>query len=301
MSQSEKSVTAAEARPTETWVAWMPWTFVFLWSTGFIGAKLGLPYAPPVTFLLLRFAFVLALMLPIALLARARWPGTPSEVAHIGVAGVLLHGGYLGGVFTAIHSGMSAGLAALIVGLQPVLTAVAVAPILRERVSARQWLGLVLGFGGVALVVAQRATLAGLTPFGGAMILLALASITAGTVYQKRFCGAFDLRAGSVIQFVAAGAVLAPFAAAFERAPVRWTGEFIFALAWLVLVLSIGAISLLTLLIRRGAATKVASLFYLVPPFTAVIAFLLFDERLGALGIAGFALAVIGVALVVRS
>jgi drug/metabolite transporter (DMT)-like permease len=291
----------AHARGTESWVAWMPWTFVFLWSTGFIGAKLGLPYAPPVTVLLLRFAFVLALMLPIALLARARWPGSPSEVAHIAVAGVLLHGGYLGGVFTAIHSGMAAGLAALVVGLQPVLTAIAVAPILRERVTARQWLGLALGFGGVALVVAQRATLAGLTPFGGAMIVLALASITAGTVYQKRFCSAFDLRAGSVIQFVAAGAVLAPFALAFEGEPVHWTGELVFAMAWLVLVLSIGAISLLTLLIRRGAATKVASLFYLVPPFTAVIAFLLFDERLGALGIAGFALAVIGVALVVRS
>jgi drug/metabolite transporter (DMT)-like permease len=279
----------------------MPWTFVFLWSTGFIGAKLGLPYAPPVTFLLLRFAFVLALMLPIALFARARWPGSPSEMAHIAAAGVLLHGGYLGGVFSAIHSGMSAGLAALIVGLQPVLTAVAVAPNLHERDSARQWLGLALGFGGVALVVAQRTTLAGLTPFGGAMILVALVSITAGTVYQKRFCGAFDLRAGSVIQFVAAGAVLAPFALAFEREPVQWTGEFIFATAWLVLVLSIGAISLLTLLIRRGAATRVASLFYLVPPFTAVIAFLLFDERMSALGVAGFALAVIGVALVVRS
>jgi drug/metabolite transporter (DMT)-like permease len=291
----------AETRPTENWVAWMPGTFVFLWSTGFIGAKLGLPYAQPVTFLLLRFAFVLALMFPIALALRARWPASPAQVAHIGVAGVLLHGGYLGGVFTAIHSGMSAGLAALIVGLQPVLTAIAVAPILRERVSARQWLGLALGFGGVALVVAQRATLAGLTPFGGAMIALALASITAGTVYQKRFCGAFDLRTGSVIQFVAAGAVLAPFAFAFEHEPVRWTGELVFAMAWLVLVLSIGAISLLTLLIRRGATTKVASLFYLVPPFTAVIAFLIFDERLGALGIAGFALAVIGVALVVRS
>jgi drug/metabolite transporter (DMT)-like permease len=291
----------AETRPTENWVAWMPGTFVFLWSTGFIGAKLGLPYAQPVTFLLLRFAFVLALMFPIALALRARWPASPAQVAHIGVAGVLLHGGYLGGVFTAIHSGMSAGLAALIVGLQPVLTAIAVAPILRERVSARQWLGLALGFGGVALVVAQRATLAGLTPFGGAMIALALVSITAGTVYQKRFCGAFDLRTGSVIQFVAAGAVLAPFAFAFEHEPVRWTGELVFAMAWLVLVLSIGAISLLTLLIRRGATTKVASLFYLVPPFTAVIAFLIFDERLGALGIAGFALAVIGVALVVRS
>jgi drug/metabolite transporter (DMT)-like permease len=279
----------------------MPWTFVFLWSTGFIGAKLGLPYAQPITFLLLRFGFVLALMLPLALALRAPWPATPAQAAHIAVAGVLLHGGYLGGVFTAIYAGLSAGLAALIVGLQPVLTAIVAAPLLRERVSARQWCGLALGFGGVALVAAERTTLAGLGPLSGAMILVALVSITAGTVYQKRYCGAFDLRAGSVIQFVAAGLALAPFAAAFEHEPVRWTGEFVFALAWLVLVLSIGAISLLALLIRRGAATKVASLFYLVPPFTAVIAFLLFDERLGALGVAGFALAVIGVAVVVRA
>lgn len=285
----------------EGWVRWMPWTFVFLWSTGFIGAKFGLPYAPPATFLILRFAFVIALMLPIALALRAPWPATPAQVAHIAVTGVLLHGGYLGGVFSAIHGGMSAGLAALVVGLQPVLTAVAAAAALRERVTARQWLGLALGLVGVALVVAHRTAFAGLTPFTSAMIGIALVSITLGTVYQKRFCTAFDLRAGSVIQFVAAGVALAPFAFAFEREPVRWTGEFVFALAWLVLVLSIGAISLLTLLIRRGAATKVASLFYLVPPFTAVIAFLMFDERLGTLGIAGFALAVIGVALVVRS
>jgi len=283
------------------WVHWMPWTFVFLWSTGFIGAKFGLPYAQPVTFLLLRFGFVLALMLPIALALRARWPATPAQVAHLSVAGVLLHGGYLAGVFTAIHAGMSAGLAALIVGLQPVLTAVVAAPLLRERVTRRQWLGLALGFGGVAMVVAQRATFAGLTAFSATMILIALLSITAGTVYQKRFCGAFDLRTGSVIQFVAAGLALAPFALLFEHEPVRWTGELVFAMAWLVLVLSIGAISLLTLLIRRGAATKVASLFYLVPPFTAVIAYLMFDERLGPLGIAGFALAVLGVALVVRA
>ena len=285
----------------EVWVHWMPWTFVFLWSTGFIGAKFGLPYAQPVTFLLLRFGFVLALMLPIALALRARWPATPAQVAHLSVAGVLLHGGYLAGVFTAIHAGMSAGLAALIVGLQPVLTAVVAAPLLRERVTRRQWLGLALGFGGVAMVVAQRATFAGLTAFSATMILIALLSITAGTVYQKRFCGAFDLRTGSVIQFVAAGLALAPFALVFEHEPVRWTGELVFAMVWLVLVLSIGAISLLTLLIRRGAATKVASLFYLVPPFTAVIAYLMFDERLGPLGIAGFALAVLGVALVVRA
>jgi len=278
----------------------MPATFVFLWATGFVGAKFGLPYAQPATFLLYRFAFVVALMLPIALVLRVPWPPDRSQVVHIAIAGVLLHGGYLGGVFTAIHAGMSAGLSALIVGLQPILTALAAAAFLGERVTARQWLGLALGFGGVALVVAQRLTVGGLSAFSFAMALLALVSITSGTVYQKRFCGAFDLRSGAVIQFVAAGLALAPFALAFEHEPVRWTGEFVLALAWLVLVLSIGAISLLTLLIRRGAATKVASLFYLVPPVTASIAFFLFGETLGPLALAGFVLAVIGVAVVVR-
>jgi drug/metabolite transporter (DMT)-like permease len=291
----------ASATPGRTgWVGWMPATFVFFWATGFIGAKYGLPYAPPATFLLYRFALVVALMLPIAILLRARWPPDRSQVVHIAIAGVLLHGGYLGGVFTAISAGMSAGLSALIVGLQPILTALAAAAFLGERVTARQWLGLALGFGGVALVVAQRLTVGGLSAFSFAMALLALVSITSGTVYQKRFCGAFDLRSGAVIQFVAAGLALAPFALAFEHEPVRWTGEFVLALAWLVLVLSIGAISLLTLLIRRGAATKVASLFYLVPPVTASIAFFLFGETLGPLALAGFVLAVVGVAVVVR-
>jgi drug/metabolite transporter (DMT)-like permease len=279
----------------------MPATFVFLWATGFIGAKYGLPYAQPATFLTLRFIFVVALMLFLALALRAPWPASGAQIFHIAVAGVLLHGGYLGGVFTAIYQGMSAGLSALIVGLQPILTAIAAAPLLHERLSARQWLGLALGLGGVALVVMQRLSLGGLSPFSFGMAILALVSITAGTLYQKRYCAAFDLRTGAVIQFVAAGVVLAPFAVAFEHEPVQWNGEFLFALAWLVLVLSIGAISLLTLLIRHGAATKVASLFYLVPPVTAAIAFALFGETLSVIAWAGFALAVAGVALVVRN
>ncbi len=279
----------------------MPATFVFLWATGFVGAKYGLPYAQPATFLVYRFILVVALLLPIALVLRAPWPPSRSQALHIAVAGVLLHGGYLGGVFASIHAGMSAGLSALIVGLQPILTALAAAPLLGERVTARQWLGLALGFVGVALVVAQRLTVGGVSGFSLAMAALALVSITIGTVYQKRFCGAFDLRSGAVIQFVAAGLALAPFALAFEHEPVRWTVEFVFAMTWLVLVLSIGAISLLTLLIRRGAATKVASLFYLVPPVTATIAYFLFGEKLGPLALAGFVLAVVGVAVVVRN
>lgn len=283
------------------WVRWMPGTFVLLWATGFIGARYGLPYAEPATFLLLRFALVVALLLPIAVVGGACWPPSRAQVVHLAVAGILVHGGYLGGVFSAIHAGMSAGVSALIVGLQPVLTALAAAPLLGERVTARQWLGLAFGFGGVALVVGDRASLGGLSAYSLAMAVVALVSITIGTVYQKRFCGAFDLRTGAIIQFVAAGLALAPIAIAFEHAPVRWTGEFLFALAWLVIVLSIGAISLLALLIRRGAATKVASLFYLVPAVTATIAFVLFGETLGPLALAGFGVAVAGVALVVRA
>ena len=281
------------------WVRSMPLVFVFLWSTGFVATKLGLPYAPPVTFLLLRFALVVILMLPIAILFRAPWPDSPGQVAHIAVAGVLLHGGYLVGVFGSIHLGMSAGLVALIVGLQPILTAFAAAPLLGERVSRRQWLGLLLGLGGVALVVLQKISLSGLSAPSISMALVALVSITIGTVYQKRFCAPFDLRSGSVIQFVAAGLALLPFGLALETMRVEWTPEFVFALAWLALVLSIGAISLLTLLIRRGAATAVASLFYLTPPTTAVMAYFLFGETLTGIALAGMLLAIAGVALVV--
>lgn len=290
-----------ESPGSTVWVQSMPGLFVFLWSTGFVGAKLGLPYAAPATFLSLRFLFVLALMLPLALVLRAPWPATPQQVGHLAIAGLLVQGGYLMGVFSAIDAGMSAGLVSLIVGLQPILTGLAAAPMLGERVSGRQWLGLVLGITGVALVVAQKATLAGLTAFAVAMAVVGLASITVGTLYQKRFCGAFDLRTGSVIQFAAALALLAPMALAFEDRTVKWTGELAFALAWLVVVLSIGAISLLALLIRRGASTKVASLFYLTPPVTALLAYAAFGEALSPLAIVGMAVSVVGVAIVTRA
>jgi drug/metabolite transporter (DMT)-like permease len=283
------------------WLRSTPALFVFLWSTGFVGAKLGLPHAEPASFLSLRFVFVIALMLPLALVLRAPWPASAAQAFHLAVAGMLVHGGYLMGVFTAIHHGMSAGLAALIVGLQPLLTGLAAAPMLGERVSARQWVGLALGIAGVALVVMQKATVAGLTLFALASAVVALLSITLGTLYQKRWCGNFDLRTGSVIQFAAALALLGPVALAVEHRPVQWTGEFVFALAWLVFVLSIAAISLLAVLIRRGEATKVASLFYLTPAVTAVLAYLAFGEALTPLAILGMAVSVIGVAMVTRA
>ncbi|MGP1676115.1 MAG: DMT family transporter [Burkholderiales bacterium] len=289
----------AEGRAARLWLQAMPGLFVLLWSTGFVGAKYGLPYAEPLTFLLLRLALVVALMLPLALAMRAAWPGSLTQVGHVAVVGVLMQGGYLGGVFCSINLGMSAGVSALIVGVQPILTAFASAPLFGERLRARQWLGLVLGFGGVLLVVLGRSALSGITPASLALSLLALLSITVGTLYQKRYCGAVDLRTGSVIQFCAAGLVLLPLALLFETMQVDWTGEFMFALAWLVLVLSIGAISLLYVLIRKGAATKVASFFYLVPPCTALMAYAMFGETLSVAAMAGMALAVIGVALVV--
>ena len=278
-----------------------PGLFVLLWATGFIGAKFGLPYAPPLKFLLWRFALVIVLMAPLALAMRAHWP-RGVQLWHVALAGVLLQAGYLGGVFVAIDLGMSAGVSALIVGLQPILTAAYAsrwASIPGESVSRRQWAGFVAGFGGVALVVSNKLTLGGFGWQAFAAAFTALVSITAGTLYQKRYCGAQDLRTQSVVQFVAAGAVLLPLSLAFETRPVLWTGPFLFALGWLVLVLSLGAISLLLLLIRRGAATQVSSLMYLVPPVTALVAWLLFDEQLTPPVLAGMGLAVLGVALVV--
>lgn len=278
----------------------VPALFVLLWSTGFIGARLGMPHAEPLTFLSLRYGLVLAVMLPVALLLRVRWPATWRDVRHIAVAGTLIQGGYLGGVFCAIDAGMSAGVVALIVGMQPLLTAAAAGRLLGERVSPLQWLGFTLGLAGVALVVWHRMSLQGMGAGSLALALFALACITLGMLYQKKYCPSFDLRAGVVLQFGAALLVTLPLALALETLRVEWTGEFLFALGWLSLVLSAGATTILFRLIERGAATRVTSLFYLTPAVTAVMAWLMFGETLGAATIAGMVVAVAGVALVNR-
>ena len=277
-----------------------PILFVFLWSTGFIGAKYGLPYAEPLSFLLTRYGFVIALMTVIALATRAPWPRDPKQWLHIGVSGVLVHAVYLGGVFVAIKHGLPAGVTALVVGMQPLLTALGAGWLLGEQVSGRQWGGLVLGFVGVGLVVSGKFGEAALGPM---LIpaLVALLGITAGTLYQKRFCAQFDLRTGSVIQFVPTAILTALAVALFEEFRIEWTPDFIFALGWLVLVLSLGAISLLNLLIRNGSAVNVASLFYLTPISTAVIAWAVFGEKLTLTAAAGMLLAVSGVYLVARA
>jgi drug/metabolite transporter (DMT)-like permease len=273
-----------------------PLLFVVLWSTGFIGAKLGLPHADALSFLLVRYILVVSLMTLLALAMRAPWPKDGRQWFHIGVAGLLVHAIYLGGVFVSISKGLPAGVASLVVGIQPLLTAVGAGWLLNETVLRRQWLGLVLGFAGVAMVVSGKiGSTFGLDALWPA--LAALAGITAGTLYQKRFCPSFDWRTGAVAQFlptaIATGIVVG-LGGSFR---VEWAPEFVFALGWLVLVLSLGAVSLLNMLIRRGSAVNLASLFYLVPPCTALIAWLLFDERLAGMALAGMALAVWGVYL----
>ncbi len=273
-----------------------PLLFVLLWSTGFIGARLGLPHTEPLTFLLIRYAAVISCMTLISVVTRAPWPTSARAWWHIGIAGLLVHGVYLGGVFMAISKGLPAGVASLVVGVQPLLTAVGAGWLLGAKVSIKQWIGLLLGLCGVALVLSGKlgsefAALA-LLP-----ALVALLGITAGTLYQKRFCPAFDWRTGSVAQFLPTALVTGVLAWATESFHVEWVGELYFALGWLVLVLSIGAISLLNWLIRHSTAVNVASLFYLVPPCTALFAWLLFGETFSVIALLGMGLAVWGVYL----
>lgn len=294
--------TTSSAVQAPSWLSPIPIFFVFLWSTGFIIAKFGLPYAPPLTFLVIRCAGAVLVLLPLVWIWKAPWPR--GAVRHIALAGLLLQAGYLGGVWCAIKLGMPAGLSALIVGMQPVLTAVA-APLIGERVRPRQWLGLGLGLCGVALVVAAKIHMVGLSTPAILLCVLALGSITAGTLYQKHFCPRFDLRTGTVIQFSASAALLLPLAILFEDfdlhlTHITWSLQFIGALLWSICALSIGAIFLLYKLIRRSDATQVTSLLYLTPPTTAVMAWLMFGEAFNTMGIIGMVVAVAGVAFVVK-
>lgn len=280
----------------------LPLLFVLIWSTGFIVAKFGLPYAPPLTFLLLRYAGVLIILLPALYVVRAPWP--KGITLHIAIAGILVQAGYLSGVWCAIKLGMPAGLSALIVGLQPLLTGIS-ARLVGEPVLPRQWLGLILGLTGVAMVVGAKLSLNGVSVQTVMLCVLALISITAGTMYQKRFCPRFDLRSGATIQFAASLILTLPFAIWLENMnlsfdTVQWTPRFISALLWSILALSIGAMFLLYTLIRKNAATHVSSLMYLTPPVTALLAWVLFSESLTLTGLTGMLLAAAGVAFVVK-
>lgn len=276
-----------------------PAIFVVLWSTGFIGTKYALAGAEPMTFLTVRMILVVLLMGIIAVVWRPKWPDRIGAM-HSAVAGLLVHGFYLGGTAVAIYHSVPAGLSALIPGLQPILMSTLANRWLGERVTPLQWAGLLIGLAGTLLVLHGR-SMSGDAGWGWLATCVALISITLGTLYQKRYCSQIDWRTGNLIQFVAAGLLFAAGAWLFETRMIVWNREFVFGVAWLVIVLSLGSIGLLYWLIRHSAATRVASLFYLVPGVTAIMAYALFDERLDLLSIVGMVICATAVLLVNRS
>jgi drug/metabolite transporter (DMT)-like permease len=288
-------------RPDEAaLLAAMPAVFVLVWATGFVVARFGMPHAPALGFLALRYALSAAAFALWIAWTRAAWPQGRAQWAHLAVAGVLMHAGYLGGVWAAVKAGLGAGTVALIVGLQPVLTALWLsARGSTHRVTGRQWMGLLLGFGGLLLVVGHKVGAGEVTRWNLGLAIFALLSITVGTLYQKRFVAPCDVRAANAVQLGAALAVTLPLVP-IEGGAWQLHPELVGAMAWSVLVLTLGGSSMLYLLIQRGAATKVTSLLYLVPPCTAVMAWVLFAEPLTAQVLAGIAVTALGVALVVR-
>jgi drug/metabolite transporter (DMT)-like permease len=297
----------SNAQETTAWIRAMPVVFVLIWSTGFIVARYGMPYAPPFSFLLVRYFFSILCFLPWILLARVAWPRDRSQWLHLSVTGILMHAGYLGGVWAAVKSGMGSGLSALIVGIQPVLTAIWLSWSLRGSgqagVSPRQWGGLLLGFAGLLMVVWRKLTLGSaldhVSPVNMAFAIGALFSITVGTLYQKRFVQPCDVRSANTVQLLAAAVVTLPLAC-LEPEAMQWNPQLVGAMAWSVLGLTLGGSSLLYILIQRGAAASVTSLMYMVPPTTALMAWLLFGETITTLTLVGTALTALGVSLVVR-
>jgi drug/metabolite transporter (DMT)-like permease len=291
---------AAASSTTGRWLQAMPVVFVLIWSTGFVVARYGMPHAPPLSFLAWRFALsVLAFLVWIAW-TRPAWPSSRQQWGHLAVTGALLHAGYLGGVWAAVKAGIGAGTVALLVGLQPVITALWVSATGQEqRSSARQWLGLGLGLLGLLLVVAHKLGVGEVSAWNLSLSAFALFSITAGTLYQKRFVGPCDVRTANTVQLLAALVLTAPLAW-LETESVRWHPQLLGALAWSVLALTLGGSSLLYLMIQRGAATRVTGLMYLVPPCTALLAWGLFQEALAPSTWLGMALTAWGVWWVVR-
>jgi drug/metabolite transporter (DMT)-like permease len=278
-----------------------PPLFVLIWATGFVVARLVAPHAEPLTFLLLRYGLAILVLVAVAVAVRAPWPATRRGWQDGLVAGVLLHGCYLGGVFWAVKHGLPAGIAALIAGLQPLAAGLIVGPLLGETVTTRRWFGIGVGFLGAALVIAPKlGTTGGFSVLPLSVCLLATISITFGTVWQKRTGGAADLRTGTVVQYIGAALVTLPVALATEDLRLDFVPALWFGLLWAVLGLSIGGIGLLLVLIRRGAVAGVASLLYLVPPVSALMAYGLFGETLSPLQVVGMVVAAGGVAIASR-
>jgi drug/metabolite transporter (DMT)-like permease len=295
------------SRSSDGWLSAIPLVFLLIWSTGFIVARYGMPHAPPLSFLALRYALSISCFLAWIAWAKVAWPQSRAQWLHLSLTGILMHAGYLGGVWVAVKAGMGSGLSSLIVGFQPVLTAIWLAYSLRGSdqpgVSRRQWFGLLLGFVGLLMVVWRKLTLGTpldhVTPVNMAFALAALLSITVGTLYQKRFVQACDVRSANTVQLLAALVVTLPFAL-METEAMRWNGELLAAMTWSVLGLTVGGSSLLYMLIQRGAAASVTSLMYLVPPTTALMAWLLFGEAITWVTLLGTALTAVGVSWVVR-
>ncbi|MDM0040574.1 DMT family transporter [Variovorax sp. J22G21] len=282
------------------WLRLMPAVFVLIWSTGFIVARYGMPYAPPLKFLAVRYALSLLCFGLWVAATRVAWPERRAQWLHLAVTGILMQAGYLGGVWAAVKAGMGSGLIALLVGIQPVLTAVWMS-MHGGTITKRQWAGLLLGFAGLVLVVSRKLGQGGeVNALTMGLAVFALLSITAGTLYQKRFVAPCDVRSASAVQLAAALVVTLPFAL-FETGAIVWNAAVVGSMAWAVLALSLGGASLLYMLIQRGTATAVTSLLYLVPPCTAVMAWLLFDEPITLVTLAGISLTAVGVSLVVRS
>ena len=296
----------AQAPATETKAArfdsLLAWYFVLVWGSGYIATKIGLHYAAPFTFLALRFAFGVVCMLPIVLITRPRWPRAPREWTHIVVAGLLMHAGNLGGSHYAQYLGMSAGIVALILATQPLLTALITALVTAlspgERLAVRQWTGVAIGLAGVALVVWHKIDVRAVSPGSLAAAGIALLAITAGTLYQRAFCREADLRSAGLIQFAASLIVLAPLGWRVEGFVVDWAWQMLAAIAFLVVFASILAVNALHTLMRRGAATRVTSLLYLTPVVAVLLEWALFDIVPTTLSIIGIAVTCAGVALV---
>ncbi|MBA2652132.1 MAG: DMT family transporter [Tatlockia sp.] len=280
------------------WHFFMPLVFISLYGSGFVGAKLGLPYAQPLTFLVLRFACTALLLLLMVFLWHSPWPRKLNELAHIMVAGLLMLGVFSAGVFVAINCGISPSISALIIALQPILVGLGAGPILGEKIRVQQWAGLLLGLLGVFLVVSHKLTFSHMDMVGLAMNFLGLLGLTAGNLYQKRFCADMNIFSGGLIQSLTAGVAVFIAALIFESMQIVWNGQFIFALAWMSIVVSFGALSVLYLLIRHGEATRVASLFYLVPVSTSLFAYFVYNETIDKFTIGGIIIIALGIMLV---
>ena len=275
-----------------------PALFVLLWATGFIGARYAMPYMEPFLFLTLRFAIAGVILGVWVTAAGNHWPGKRGAM-HAIIAGCLIHGAYLGAVFWAIHQGLPAGMSALVVGLQPLITALIAGIALGETIQPRHWAGLAVGFAGVTMVLWPKLSISadGITPATVTASIISVIAISAGTVWQKRFVGAIDLKAGTALQYLGAAVLTGILSLLFETHIVTWAAPLFFAMFWLVFVLSIGAVLLLMILINQGAVSKVASLFYLVPGVTALMAYALFGETLTPFQLVGMCIATLGVAL----